>query len=172
MNDFTTLTKAVATAEEILKEYSASTERVIKSKSVGILGQVCEYLYKVLNECDFTEFQIQCNTSPERRKPDTPVGYCGINSGRNYLLNGVTYYGSLYVHAKDRVLRVYFNHDSVMIQDNESNDTILTLCYYWKKLKADLDVAIKKSLESRLNAVKREAEIKKSQTAIIDNFEL
>ena len=172
MNDFTTLTKAVATAEEIMREYSASTERVIKSKSATVLGQVCEYLFNVLNECDFTEFSIQCDTQPGYFRPDTPAGYCGINSGRDYLLNGVTYHGSLYVHAKDRILRVYFNHDSIMIQDNESNDTILVLCYYWKKLKANLDIAIKKSLESRLNAVKREAEVKKSQTAIIDSFEL
>lgn len=172
MNDFTTLTKAVATAEEIMKEYSASSERVIKSKSTTVLGQVCDYLYKVLNECDFTEFDIQCNTPPEYRSSKNPGGYCGIISGKNYLLNGVTYYGSLYVHAKDRVLRVYFNHDSIMIQDNETNDTILTLCYYWKKLKVDLDIAIKKSLEKRLDDIKREADIAKSRTTLVDNFEL
>lgn len=171
MNDFTTLTKAVATAEEILKEYSVSTERVIKSKSATVLGQVCEYLYNVLNECDFTKLQIQCNTSPECRKPETPGGYCGINSGENYLVNGTTYHACLYIHTKTS-MRVYFNHDSIMIRDNETNDTILTLCYYWKKLKANLDIAIKRSLELRLNEVKREAEIKKSHTALIDSFEL
>lgn len=173
MNDFTTLTKAVATAEEIMKEYSASTERVIKSKSDTVLGQVCDYLFKVLNECDFTEVNIQGVTQPGYYRPETPRGYCGIITGRNsWLVNGTTYNGTLYVRSGDDWMQVYFNHDSILIQNEENSNLILVLCYYWKKLKADLDIAIKKSLESRLNAVKREADIVKSRTALIDNFEL
>ena len=173
MNDFTTLTNAVATAEEILKEYSASTERVIKSKSATVLGQVCDYLYKVLNECNFTEVDIQCMTQPGYYRPETPRGYCGIKAGGNpWFVNGTTYNGILYVRSGDDWMKVYFNHGGILIKDGENNNLILVLCYYWKELKAKLDTAIKNSLESRLNAVKREAEIKKSQTAIVDNFEL
>ena len=171
MNDFTTLTNAVATAEEILKEYSASAERVIKSKSITVLGQICDYLYKVLNECDFTKLQIQCNTQPGCYKPETPCGYCGITTA-NYLVNGKNYYGCLYVHSGYNHLKVYFNKQGIEITGNEGKETILVLCYYWKKLKADLDIAIKESLEKRLNNVKKKADIAKSQTAIIDNFEL
>lgn len=171
MNDFTTLTKAVATAEEILKEYSASTERVIKSKSATVLGQVCEYLYNVLNECDFTNLQIQCNTQPGCYKSDTPRGYCGITTAK-YLVNGTRYYGCLYVHSEGNQLKVYFNKQGIKITGNDGKETIVVLCYYWKKLKADLDIAIKKSLEKRLDDVKKEADIAKSRTAIIDNFEL
>ena len=171
MNDFTTLTKAVVTAEDIMKEYSASTERVIKSKSIGVLGQISDYLYKVLNECDFTKLQIQCNTQPGYYKPDTSCGYCGITTA-NYLVNGKNYYGLLYVYSGNNHLKVYFNKQGIEITGNDGKETIIVLCYYWKKLKADLDIAIKKSLEKRLDDVKKEADIAKSRTALIDNFEL
>ena len=172
MKDYTLIIDTINTAEVMLKDYDNAIQKEIKTQSKDALNKVAEYLWAVLKNVEFANFNVVECHSWGKAGDGIPLGEMHLLSGSRYLVSGATYKAQLFINSSTYITRIYFNEDGYIIQGESYKPTQLYLCYYWKQFKNKIEPAIDKTLEARNKRIKEALSKTNMEKYIVDNFEI
>lgn len=172
MKDYTLIIDTINTAEVMLKDYDNAIQKEIKTQSKDALNEVAEYLWAVLKNVEFANFNVVECQSWGKAGDGIPLGQMNLHSGSRYLVAGATYKAQLSISSSAYITRIYFNENGYIIQGENYKPTQLYLCYYWKQFKNKIDPAIDRTLEARNKRIKEALSKINMEKYIVDNFEI
>ena len=172
MKDYTLIIDTINTAEVMLKDYDNAIQKEIKTQSKDALNEVAEYLWAVLKNVEFANFNVVECHSWGKAGDGIPLGEMHLLSGSRYLVSGATYKAQLFINSSTYITRIYFNEDGYIIQGESYKPTQLYLCYYWKQFKNKIEPAIDRTLEARNKRIKEALSKTNMEKYIVDNFEI
>ena len=172
MKDYTLIIDTINTAEAMLKDYDNAIQKEIKTQSKDALNEVAEYLWAVLKNVEFANFNVVECHSWGKAGDGIPLGEMHLLSGSRYLVSGATYKAQLFINSSTYITRIYFNEDGYIIQGESYKPTQLYLCYYWKQFKNKIEPAIDRTLEARNKRIKEALSKTNMEKYIVDNFEI
>lgn len=172
MKDYTLIIDTINTAEAMLKDYDNAIQKEIKTRSKDALDEVAEYLWAVLRDVEFANFDIVEHHSWVKAGDGIPLGEMNLHSGSRYLVAGTTYKAQLFISSSAYITRIYFNENNYIIQGGNYKPTQLYLCYYWKQFKNKIEPAIDRALEARNKRIKEALSKTNMEKYIVDNFEI
>ncbi len=172
MKDYTLIIDTINTAEVMLKDYDNTIQKEIKTQSKDALNKVAEYLWAVLKNVEFANFNVDEYHSWGKAGDGIPLGEMNLRSGNRYLIAGTTYKAQLFINSSAYITRIYFNENGYIIQGENYKPTQLYLCYYWKQFKNKIEPAIDRTLEARNKRIKEALSKTNMEKYIVDNFEI
>ena len=172
MKDYTLIIDTINTAEVMLKDYDNAIQKEIKTQSKDALNEVAEYLWAVLKNVEFANFNVVECHSWGKAGDGIPLGEMNLYSGSRYLVSGATYKAQLFINSSTYITRIYFNEDGYIIQGESYKPTQLYLCYYWKQFKNKIEPAIDRTLEARNKRIKEALSKTNMEKYIVDKFEI
>lgn len=171
MKDYTLIIDTINTAESMLKDYDNAIQKEIKTQSKDALNEVAEYLWAVLKNVEFANFNVDEYHS-WGKGDGIPLGEMNLRSGNRYLVAGTTYKAQLFINSSAYITRIYFNENGYIMQGETYKLTQLYLCYYWKQFKNKIEPAIDRALEARNKRIKEALSKTNMEKYIVDNFEI
>ena len=172
MKDYTLIIDTINIAAAKLKDYDNAIQKEIKTQSKDRLNEVAEYLWAVLKNVEFANFNVVECHSWGRAGDGIPLGEMNLHSGSRYLVAGATYKAQLFISSSAYITRIYFNENSYIIQGENCKPTQLYLCYYWKQFKNKIEPAIDMTLEARNKRIKEALSKTNMEKYIVDKFEI
>lgn len=173
MKDYSLILEATNNAKALLNDYIPLANQELRQKGADALHQIVEYLQTRLKNAGFPDITVH---------EDHSLGCHGKTVRGNIVLrcrnepcfphNGECFNVFLGVSTREGVLNIFINDTRFIIRGGYPDYSVLCLCEYWKKLKANIEPEIDRyfrcknqEIEDRIRKIERDREI-------LDNFEL